>query len=72
MTTCRDDGFFCFFYLFVRDVGDDEVLPDGEADFASAVLVGDVAEFIDGIDRGAAHWNDDADVVAFVLLLIDA
>ena len=51
------------FEMFSRDVGNDEVLPDGEAEFAGAEVVGDVGESAHLWRWQAADGNGDADVV---------
>ena len=58
--------------VFLGDAGDDEVLPDGEADFPAAELVGDVGEREHLCDGHAADRSEDADVVLAVGLLVDA
>jgi len=58
--------------FFVRDVWDDEVLPGGEADLAGAKLFGEVGDGHHGVDGHTTDGNDDAEVVAAVVLLVGA
>ena len=56
----------------VRDAGDDEVLPNGEADLAAAVAVGDVGDVIHLLAGHAADRSEHAEVVFAVVLRMDA
>jgi len=57
------EGLFCSFEVLRGDVGDEQVLPDGEAELARAEAVGDVGEGAHLGDRQAADRDGDADVV---------
>ena len=49
--------------LVAGDVGNDEILPDGEANFAVAVAVGNLGKSEHLCHGQAAHGDGDADVV---------
>ena len=58
--------------IFLGDARDDEVLPDGEADFSTTKLVGNVGESEHLCDGHPPYRGEDADVVLAVGLLMDA
>src|SRR6266851_88306 len=70
---CGEDGRLCGFEVCGGDVGDDEVLPDGEAEFAGAEAIRDVGDGEHLVYRETTDGNGDADVVdAGLHLRVDA
>ncbi len=50
-----DDGGLGGFHVFVWNIRDEEVLPDGEADFPVAELVGNIGELMHLIGRSCGQ-----------------
>ena len=64
-----EDGLLCRFEVGAGDVGDDEALPDGEAQITAAETVRNVGERERLRNRQLAHRNRNADVVKVRLRL---